>query len=151
MAVPFVGARVMVTVVGSRTPLVEISLARTLMVTGMPLVVVAESLTAMGGGFVPRTDTIVVAVLLVGLGSASKAISVTLFVSERAAVGVIVTATVAAPPKGRSPMSQRTTPYACVTVPWLAPAATKLAYCGSVSTSVTAIAFDGPRFTIPIV
>src|ERR1035437_8340948 len=100
----------MVTVVGSRTPLVEMSLASTLMVTGMPLVVVAESLTAMGGGLVPRTDTIVVAVLFVGLGSASKPMSVTMFVSERAAVGVTVTATVAAPTIGRSPISHRTTP-----------------------------------------
>jgi hypothetical protein len=74
---------------------------------------------------------------------------VALFVIVPALCGLTVMVAVAVPELASVPMSQVTTPDACVQLPWVAVAETKVTPAGNVSVIVTPVALDGPPF-VPV-
>jgi hypothetical protein len=93
------------------------------------------------------TAVVVVAVLFAGFGSATALATVTVFVivvPPAAAVGVTTMVAVALAPAANVPIVQVTVPPACVQVPAVDIADTKITLAGSVSVSVVPVAGFGP-------
>src|SRR5437870_4535502 len=85
------------------------------------------------------------AVLLAVLGSVSFPLTVAVLVIDPAVAGAVtVMVIVALAPEARLPTVQVTVPDACVQVPWLEDAETKVTPLGRVSVTTTPVAGLGP-------
>jgi hypothetical protein len=91
------------------------------------------------------TVVVAVALLFALLGSASVAVTLAVLVIVPPALGAITEiVTVADPPLAIVPRLHVTVPLACVHVPWVAVADTKVTPAGNVSVKVTPLAPLGP-------